>query len=95
VAVALDQFVNNLAATGLMSAAEVDGFLRALPGQDRPQDAESLARARFQAGKLTRYQAQAIYQGQTKGLVKDRPRVWCSASTACWTSWARAAWAWS
>ena len=38
------------------------------------------------SGQPDQYQAQAVYQGKTKGLV--------FGEYACWTSWARAAWAW-
>ena len=37
--------------------------------------AESLARELVRANKLTKYQAQAVYQGKTKGLVFGEYRV--------------------
>jgi len=67
--VRLDQFVEGLAATGLMSAEQVAAFIDGQPSDKRPNDAESLARALFAAGKLTRFQAQAVYQGKGKALV--------------------------
>jgi len=58
--VSLEQFVQQLTASGLMSAAEVTSFQESLPSDHRPKDAEAVARALFQGGKLTRYQAQAV-----------------------------------
>lgn len=67
--VSLEQFVQNLTASGLLSAAEITSFQQSLPAHRQPKDAETLARELVQAGKLTRYQAGAVYQGKTKGLV--------------------------
>ena len=69
VAVTLERFVHCLTASGLMSAADVASFEAALPPEAKPKDAETLARSLVKAGKLTKYQAQAVYQGKTKGLV--------------------------
>jgi serine/threonine-protein kinase len=69
VAVTLEQFVQHLTKSGLMSAAEVTSFQDALPPQKRPKDGETLARQLVQANKLTKYQAQVVYQGKVKGLV--------------------------
>jgi len=71
-ATSLDQFIDNLVQSGLMSAAEVAAFrqgFEGLPPDQRPADVQALARHLVQAGKLTKYQAQAVYQGKTKGLV--------------------------
>ncbi len=65
----LEQFIAALADTGLMSKAEVQAFTNSLPPPRQPADAQLLARELFQAGKLTRYQAAAIYQGKAAGLV--------------------------
>jgi len=73
--VSLEQFVQHLTASGLMSAAEVTAFQDALPPDRKPKDGEALAREMFRANKLTRYQAQAVYQGKTKGLVFGEYRV--------------------
>jgi len=74
-AVSLEQFVQNLTASGLMSAAEVTSFQQSLSPDKRPKDAETLARQLVQASRLTRYQAQAVYQGKVKGLVFGEYRV--------------------
>ncbi len=71
VAVTLERFVHCLTASGLMSAADVASFEAALPPEGKPKDAETLARSLVKAGKLTKYQAQAVYQGKIKGLVFD------------------------
>ena len=71
----LEQFVQYLTASGLMSAAEVTAFQQSLPPDKRPKDAETLARQLVQASRLTRYQAQAVYQGKVKGLVFGEYRV--------------------
>ena len=65
----LDAFIQTLADSGLMTRAEVQTFLTALPADKRPTDAETLAREMFKQGKLTRFQAQAVFQGKTRGLV--------------------------
>ncbi|HUT93602.1 MAG TPA: bifunctional serine/threonine-protein kinase/formylglycine-generating enzyme family protein [Thermoguttaceae bacterium] len=68
-AVTLKQFVENLTQSGLMSAAELSAFQEGLPPEKRPRDVQDLARELIQAGKLTRYQAAAVYHGKTRGLV--------------------------
>jgi len=67
-AVTLEQFVQHLTKSGLMSATEVISFQDTLP-PPKPEDAEGLARQLVQANRLTPYQAQAVYQGKVKGLV--------------------------
>ena len=51
-----------------MQADEVDAFQAELPADKRPGNSKEFARELVRAGKLTRYQAQAVYQGKTKGL---------------------------
>ena len=65
----LEQFVQHVMQSGLLSAAEISSQYQSLPPEKQPQDAQSLARALVKASKLTKYQAQAVYQGKTKGLV--------------------------
>ena len=69
-----------------MSAKDISSFRTAFPPEKRAKDAETLARELVKANQLTKYQAQLVYQGRSRG--------WCSATTAFWTNWARAAWAW-
>ena len=68
-AVTVEQFIERLTQSGLMSAAEVSTFQDSLPPDKRPKDVQQFARALVQHGKLTKYQAQAVYEGKTKGLV--------------------------
>ena len=58
-----------------MSATEVISFQDTLPPQRKPKDAETLARELVRANKLTKYQAQTLYQGKIKGLVFGEYRV--------------------
>ena len=68
-AVILDQFVHSLVDSGLMSADEVQAFIDGLGPENRPTTSEDLAKLLFQRKKLTKFQAQAIYQGKSKGLI--------------------------
>ncbi len=65
----LVDFSRRVSASGLMSEQELQQFLEGVAPGDRPKTAEQLARAMYRAGKLTRFQAQAVYQGKTRGLV--------------------------
>ena len=67
-AITIEQFSERLTQSGLMSAAEVSAFQDSLPADKRRNDVHQLAQALVQQGKLTKYQAQAAYQGQTKAL---------------------------
>lgn len=67
----LDQFVRNLARSGLMSSTEVTAFLDGCQAEQRPQDASALAEGLVAAKKLTPYQATAISQGKHRGLTFD------------------------
>ena len=68
-AISLDQFIENLTRSGLFSAEEIRAFREDFPPERRPRDAQGLARELIQAKRLTRYQAAAVYQGKTRGLV--------------------------
>jgi len=67
--ITLDEFVESVTSSGLMDAGEVQSFLRTLPHENRPNTAEDFAKELYRAGKLTKFQAQAIYQKKTRGLV--------------------------
>ena len=67
--ITVEQFVERLTESGLLSAAEVSTIQEGLPPEKRPKDVQQLAQVLVQQGKLTKYQAQAVYQGKTKGLV--------------------------
>lgn len=67
--VILDQFVQSLADSGLMSREEIQDVIECLAAEEKPRSGEELARVLYRQGKLTKFQAQAIYQGKTRGLV--------------------------
>ena len=53
----------------LMTRAEIDGFIAALPREVTPNDGRDLAKELSRSGKLTRLQLQAVYQGKSRNLV--------------------------
>ena len=69
--VLLSQFIRALVASGLMTSEEIEAFNRNLPPEKKPRDGKALAQALVRRGKLTKFQAQAVYQGKTKGLILD------------------------
>jgi serine/threonine-protein kinase len=69
VAVSLEQLVQHLTQSGLLTAAEITSFQDSFPPEAKPKDGETLARALVRANKITKYQAQVVYQGKVKGLV--------------------------
>ncbi len=71
--VSLEQFVEQLAASRLMSSAEVEALMAALPKRSR--DAEHLARELVRHKKLTAFQAQQIYAGKGKSLLLGNYRI--------------------
>jgi len=70
-AVLLDQFVETLSQSGLITAGEVRACLDGLGADEKPETGEDLAKLLVRRGKLSKFQAQCIYQGKTKGLVFD------------------------
>lgn len=67
--VLLSQFIRSLAASRLMTSDEVRAFIDALPRDKKPSDGKTLAQQLVRRGKLTKFQAQVVYQGKTRGLV--------------------------
>jgi formylglycine-generating enzyme required for sulfatase activity/serine/threonine protein kinase len=67
--VTLKQFTKALTQSGLMTPGQLRAFLDGLPPEKRPVDARQLAKELFRQKRLTRFQAQALYQGKTRGLV--------------------------
>ena len=67
--VILDQFRQTLRESGLLPDEEVDVLLDTLPPDQKPENGEGLAKVLVKYRKLTKFQAQAIYQGKTKGLI--------------------------
>lgn len=66
-ALSLKQFVDNVSQSGLLSADEVSACSDSLPNGKR-NDVQELAKLLVRQKKLTKYQAQAIYQGKQKAL---------------------------
>jgi serine/threonine protein kinase len=64
-----EQYVANLVRSGLLSAEEMADFLKSLPRERQPRDAQELARELVRADKLTKFQAASVYQGRTKGWI--------------------------
>ena len=67
--VLLGQFKKSLIASGLMAPEEIETFVDLLPSDGKPKDGAELARLLVRHKKLTKFQAQAIFQGKTKGLI--------------------------
>ncbi len=64
------EFLTTLQASGIVLAADWDGFVAALPEEARASGtAQDLARLLIKQQKLTRFQAAVLYQGRSKGLV--------------------------
>lgn len=65
-----EQFVERLTSSGILSAEELAAFESSQSTPlNQATDARSYARLLIKHGKLTKYQAAAVYQGKTKGLV--------------------------
>ena len=68
-AVSLEQFVDRIADSGLLSRADVQALLEEAPTELRPKDGEQLARLLVKQKKLTAYQAHQIDAGKGKSLI--------------------------
>ena len=68
-ALSLDQFTKLLTDSGLISSDDLVVFTGSLPDDQKPTDAESLARTLIEAKKLTPFQATEIWKGNTQQLV--------------------------
>ena len=64
--VALEQFVKQLADSGVIAPGKLESFV---PPKAQPKDAQELARQLVQSKQLTKYQAQEIYAGRAKSLI--------------------------
>jgi len=65
-AVALEQFVQQLEDSGILAGDTLREFL---PPNAAPQNAEELARKLVRQRKLTKFQATQLWQGKGKSLV--------------------------
>jgi serine/threonine protein kinase len=68
-AVSLEKFVESLSSTGLMSAEDYRQFQDGIPPEQRATSAKDLARLLCESGKITKFQAQALYEGKSRGIV--------------------------
>ena len=64
--VALEQFVKQLADSGVITPGKLEKFI---PPKAAPTDAQQLAEQLVQSKCLTKFQAQEIYQGRAKALI--------------------------
>ena len=72
----LDQFVQHVMQSGLISAAEISRSLRQPPARETSPRTPNPSPAHLvKASKLTKYQAELVYQGKIKGLVFGEYRV--------------------
>ena len=63
---------------------EVQAFLDGLRADEKPETARTLAKLLVRQGKLTKFQAQCIYQGKTKGLIMGDYVVLDRSARAAW-----------
>lgn len=64
----VEEFMDRLVHSGLMSMRDVAEFHRGMPAERR-SDTELFAKELVKSRKLTKFQASAVYQGKTQGLV--------------------------
>ena len=64
----LTDFTQQLTDSGLMSADDLRAFVEGLPADARPTDGEALAKALVKHKRLTKFQAQQLYDGEGKSL---------------------------
>lgn len=69
--VVISQFVRSLKESGLLSPDEIEAFLESLPPEKKPSDGAALAKELVRQKKITKIQAQAVYQGKTKLILGD------------------------
>ncbi|MFN0056242.1 MAG: serine/threonine protein kinase [Planctomycetales bacterium] len=67
-AVSVDRFLKHLGDSGILSSDDLLGLKSRIPEDRRDQDAQRLAQELVRQGKLTRFQANALYQGKPQGL---------------------------
>src|SRR5262249_18889714 len=65
-AIPLDQFVKHLEDSGILAGDTLKEFI---PPKASPKDAEELLRELFRQRKLTKFQAEQVWQGKGKSLV--------------------------
>jgi serine/threonine protein kinase len=68
-AATIEQFIRDLIGSRVLSEDELASIKVDVRAKRLPRDADALARQLVQQGRLTKYQAAAIYQGRTEELV--------------------------
>lgn len=68
-AVSYRKLVNQIAATGLMSRAEIQALVKEAPAELQPKDGEQLAGFLVEQKKLTEYQSRQILEGNGQSLL--------------------------
>ena len=64
-ALSSEQFLNQVVASELLAQEDVSAVISAIPDDRRPKDGEQLARELVRQKKLTKYQAEQVYAGNT------------------------------
>jgi len=64
-----EEFVEELSSCGLLTPAELASVRTSVLNEDQPGDVKSVVQRLVSEGKLTKYQAKAIYVGKARGLV--------------------------
>lgn len=67
-AVPLEQFIKHLEDSGILAGDTLQDFL---PPHGKPKDAEELAKELIRKKKLSKFQAEQVYQGKGKALTLD------------------------
>ncbi len=67
-ALSVEQFLNHITASELVSADDMQPLLAALPDDLPPKDGEALARELVQQKRLTKFQAEQLCAGKGKSL---------------------------
>lgn len=67
--VSCTRFIEGIAKTGILAAAELDTLKQSIGAEKQAADADPLARELVQQGKLTKYQAAALCQDKAATLV--------------------------
>src|SRR5689334_15111917 len=65
------QFIDSLTTLNVLPPGELSGIRDKLTEPQLQADAETLAKDLVRSGKLTKYQAAALYNGRGKGLAFD------------------------
>ena len=84
VPISVERFLQALAATGIMTPDEVQSLAQSLSAENRSSDADELARNLVRQGKLTRFQAAAIYQDKSDGLLLGNYLILDKLVPAAW-----------